>query len=421
MSAIVSHDLPVGHLENCQVCGSTDLELIIDLGHHAPCDSLLAASQLNEAERVYPLRFLYCHTCTLAQIDYVVAPDELFFADYPYRSGITTTLKSYLQSTALPLIEKFGLTQGSFVIDLGSNDGTLLQGFLAQGMQVLGVEPTNIANIAIENGVPTMQAFFVLSTSEDIVKTHGHAQVVTAANMFAHVAKLGELLRGVEHVLDDDGIFLTESHYVMDLLDTVQYDSIYHEHLKYYSLRSIIKLFEHFNFTVVDAERIPNYGGSIRVFAQKGKDRPTRSRLGDLLEAEEEAGLYDVQTYHAFAEKVLQAKLDLQNLVLAAAREGKQVVGVGCPGRASTLVNYSNIDPVLMPYIAEQSTSLKLGMFLPGKHIPVVDEQRMFDESPEYALMLSWHYAEPIMKKLRAKGLKSQFVLPLPHVHIVDI
>lgn len=416
----VKHDLEPGHLTNCQVCGSTGLELVIDLGHQSPCDSLLKRNQLNESESAYPLRFLRCPECGLAQIDYAVPSEVLFFPDYPYRSGITGTLANNLRSTGFKAIDQFGLKPGSFVVDIGSNDGTLLSSFKEKGMRVLGVEPTNIAHIAIGNGIPTKQCFFTEDVVDEIVAEHGRASVVTAANMFAHVAALGSLIRGVDKLLEEDGVFISESHYLLDLLDTVQYDSIYHEHLKYYSLKSLIRLFSYYGFTVIDVDRIPNYGGSIRVYACKGQARSVAKAVGDLLEEERRFGLEREAPFRLFASKVRQARLHLQELVVGAAARGETVVGIGCPGRASTLLNYSGIDPELMPYIAEQSTSLKLGMFLPGKHIPIVDEERLFREQPDYAVMLSWHYWEPIVAKLRAKGLKSKLVLPLPEVRILE-
>ena len=415
-----THNLAPGHQARCQICSAERLDLVLDLGHHPPCDSLLTLQQLNEAEKVYPLRFMRCLECGLAQIDYVVPPEELFFPEYPYRSGITGTLAGYLQSIATALVADYGLGKDSFVVDLGSNDGTLLQGFKTRGMRVLGVEPTNVAGIAIGNGIPTVQEFFSLELAQRLQAEHGPAQVVTAANMFAHVARLGDLIRGVEELLVDGGIFLSESHYLLDLLERTQYDSIYHEHLKYYSLRSIRTLFSHYDFTVVDAERIPNYGGSIRVYAMKGKGRPVTERLERLVAAEVDAGLDGGEVFEAFAERVRRSKLELQHLLVDINRQGEAVVGIGCPGRASTLLNYCNVDPVLMPYIAEQSSSLKLGLYLPGKHIPVVDEQRMMQQQPEYAVLLSWHYGEPIVDKLRMNGLASKIIVPLPDVRVLE-
>lgn len=417
---MANHDLPLGHMSGCQLCGAGDLELVLDLGHHPPCDSLLRPDQLLEAEKTYPLRFVRCVRCGLAQIDYVVAPEVLFHPNYPYRSGITATLAKHLESTAASVIEKFGLGPGSLVIDIGSNDGTALQAFKVRGMRVLGIEPTNVAKIAIENGIPTAQEFFSETLGRQIRKEQGQAAAVIATNMFAHVQKLGELIRGVKHLLGDEGAFVTESHYLLDLIRTVQYDSIYHEHLKYYSVRPLKALLESYDFTLVDVERIPSYGGSIRAFAMKGARHRVADRVGQLLQEEERAGIYDAHAYAAFRERVVRSKVDLQALLLEIKRQGKRAVGIGCPGRSSTLLNYCSVDPELMPYIAEQANCLKVGLFLPGKHIPIVDEKIMFDEGPEYGVMLSWHYAGPIMATLRRKGFGGKFILPLPEVRVVE-
>lgn len=419
-SACQDHDLKVGHISHCQVCGSNQLDLHLDLGHQPPCDSLLWPQQLNEPERSYPLRFLVCRDCSLAQIDHVVAPEELFFPEYPYRSGITQTLVEKLSQTAISSLGKFPQPAASLVIDIGSNDGTVLSGFKKRGMRVLGVEPTNIAKLANENGIETINEFFSDELAERIVGKYGRASILTATNVFAHIAVLGSIMRGAAHLLQDGGVFVTESHYVVDLLETVQYDAIYHEHLRYYSLKSIIRLFDQYDFTVADVERIGNYGGSIRVFAVKGRGKPISEAVTKLLAYEEEYGVHGSDVYARFAGRVRKARHELARFVLDVNARGERIVGIGCPGRASTLVNYTGLDLHLLPYIAEQSTSLKLGLYLPGKHIPIVDEKLMFEEQPEYAVMLSWHYAEPIIKSLRKRGLRSKIVLPLPEVRVVE-
>lgn len=413
------HDISSGPIDACQICGSHRLEMVIDLGHQAPCDSLLLPAQLREPETTYPLRLVRCLDCGLAQIDYAVPPEVLFHREYPYRSGITAVLRNNLRATAFSVVDRFGIPPGSLAVDLGSNDGTLLSGFKDRGMRVLGVEPTNVAHLAIEAGIDTHQAFFSEDVAREIVERHGTASVVTAANMFAHVAQLGSLIRGVQHMLKPDGVFVTESHYLPDLLRTVQYDSIYHEHLKYYSLKSIQKLFDYYDFSVVDVERIENYGGSIRVFAIRGKGREAAKSVADLLASEEQDRLEDPSTYETFARRVRKARTDLQEMVWAQAAQGNPVPGIGCPGRSSTLVNYCGLDREVMPYIAEQSTSLKLGLHLPGRHIPIQDEARLIEEQPHHAVILSWHYWRPIVRNMRAKGLKSKIIVPLPDVTVV--
>jgi 2-polyprenyl-3-methyl-5-hydroxy-6-metoxy-1,4-benzoquinol methylase len=420
LTAIPQHDLPLGRLHECQVCNSHRLEPIIDLGHQPPCDSLLTPAARDEMEHTYPLRMLRCLDCGLSQIDFVVEPHVLFHPDYPYRSGITPTLARNLMATGETVVDRFGLQPGQLAIDIGSNDGTLLKGFKGRGLRVLGIEATNIAKIAEADGIPSVQAFFSEATAKRVLAEHGPAAAITATNMFAHVPNLGDLMRGVDLLLPPGGVFVTESHYLPDLLATVQYDSIYHEHLKYYSLGPLERLFAYYGFTVVDAERIPNYGGSIRVYAVKGRDLPVAARLAELKAAERAARIDEAQTYVDFARRTLSAKRDLQALLLDLRRKGTPAPGIGCPGRSSTLLNYSNIDPDLMPYIAEQSTSLKLGLFLPGQHIPIEDEKRLFDEQPPYAVILSWHYAKPIVAKLRERGLKSKIIVPLPELTVIE-
>jgi len=418
MPKALKHDFPIGHLDYCQICGNKDLSLIIDLGHQAPCDSLVTSSQLNQPETTYPLKLYHCNQCGLVQINHVVDPKILFHPDYPYISGITQTLAINLLGIADRVINLLKLKKNSLVIDIGSNDGTLLQGFKQKGMRVLGIEATLIAKKAEENGIPTIQAFFNENLAKEISKKYGKAAVITATNMFAHIPNLGDFLRGVRTLLVDDGFFLSESHYLLDIIKTNQYDSIYHEHLRFYSLKSLIRLMKYYNFSIVDVERIPNYGGSIRVFSLKGNHKVSEN-VNAILTLEEKENLNNIQTYIKFRKKIFQSKIDLLNLLVKLNKEGKQVIGIGCPGRSSTLLNYCNIDSSLIAYISEQASSLKLGLFLPGKHIPIVDEKKMFEEQPEYALLLSWHYSKPIIEKLRMKGLKSKIILPLPEVKIL--
>jgi hypothetical protein len=411
-------DLEIGPIHRCQICASTNLQFVLDMGFSAPCDSLLTREQLSQPETTFPLRMHRCRACGLVQIDHVVDPRHLFHREYPYRSGITETLRKNLHATAVRVVEKCGVPKGSLAVDIGSNDGTVLQGFRNVGLKVLGVEPTNIANIAIANGIPTHQDFFHLGVVRKILTEHGQAAVVTAANVFAHVNRLSELLNGVRELLSDDGVFVTESHYMVDILDTLQYDSIYHEHLRFYLLKPLQRLLDDHGFTLEHAERISNYGGSIRVYARKGRKKASSPELAELIAHEEKMGCYQDALYDQFARRTEESRRKLRSLIVRLNDEGKRVIGIGCPGRAITLLTYCGLGPDLLPYIAEQSTSLKLGLFTPGTHIPVVDEERMFREQPEYGLMLSWHYAAPIIRGLRQRGLRSNIIVPLPDLTI---
>jgi len=306
------------------------------------------------------------------------------------------------------------LDRGSLVLDIGSNDGTILHGFKTRGMRVLGVEPTGIADLANANGIPTVRAFFGEEVAENIRKEHGTASLITAANVFAHVANLGPCIRGIYNLLADDGTFVSESHYLLDLVDTLQYDTIYHEHLRYYSLKPLTDMLRRYGFSVVDVERIPNHGGSIRVYAQKDRGQRPSEKVTSLLEREDAYKLYDSALYKRFSGRVRQSKWKLVQLLCGLKQKGLRICGVGSPGRASTLMNYCGVGPDILDYIGEQPTSLKIGLYTPGTHVPVVDEQRLLDEQPDYALVLAWHLGDTIPKKLRQKGLKSKFIVPLP-------
>lgn len=413
------HNIKNGHIGFCQICNSTKLHTVLDLGHQPLCDSLLTKEMLNHPEKNYPLRMILCEKCTGVQIDYCVPGEEVYHPDYPYRSGITKELATYQENMALSLVKKFDLKPSDLVIDVGSNDGTLLKGFKKGGVKTLGIEPTNIARIANKSGVKTIQAFFDIKTSQRIKKEYGKASLIITTNTFAHMQTLGEFIVGAYNLLKNDGVFANETHYLLDVIKGGQFDTVYHEHLRTYSLKSLIRLFDQYDFTVTDVERGDRYGGNIRVLATKGKGKKISPEVKKLLKLEEKFGLGKKETFSRFANRVKKARLQFMEFIIKTKKAGKSIVGNSCPGRSSTLLNYYGVDTEYMPYIAEQPTSLKLNMFLPGKHIPVVNNQRLIDEQPDFVVLLAWHYAKPIMEQLKARGLKSDFVIPLPDFKIV--
>ena len=414
------HHIKNGHIDKCQVCNSSNLKLILDLGHQPLCDSLLTEEMLNQPETTYPLRMFWCEACSLVQLDYCVDGSIVYHADYPYRTGITKELVEYLNGMSSSIISKYNLKHDDLVVDLGSNDGTLLMGFKEHGIKVLGVEPTNISKIANQNGIETVQKFFTVDVANEIKNKYGEASLILATNMFAHMATIGEVVSGIEILLKHDGVFVFENHYLLDVIQNVQFDTIYHEHLRTYSLKSLVKLFSYYNFTITDVERGSRYGGNIRVHVTKGKNRPVSENVTTLLNLEENFGLYKLETYRKFADRVKKAKKDFMNFISKIKEDGKTIVANSCPGRSVTLLNYYGVDTDLIPYIAEQPTSLKLGMFLPGKHIPVVNNEILIKEQPDYVILLAWHYARSIIEQLKARGLKSNFVIPLPDLKIVE-
>lgn len=413
------HFVKTGHLSRCQICDAPGLHLILDLGHQPLCDTLLTKDMLNEPEVTYPLRMMWCEECTCVQLDYCVDGTVVFHPDYPYRSGISKPLADYQRNICLSLIEKYKLTSEDLAIDIGSNDGTLLSGFKGEGIRILGVEPTNIAKFANAHGIETIQSVFDIKTSGKIERKYGRAAVMTSTNVFAHMQTIGEFVMGIHHLLEDDGVFISETHYSLDVIQDGQFDTMYHEHLRTYSLLSLLRLFDQYDFTVTDVERGSRYGGNLRVHVTKGKGRPVSPRVAALLTLEKKAGLHRVETYRTFAERAKKARMEFMDFLMDVKKSGKSIVGKSCPGRAATLLNYYGVDRELLPYLAELPTSLKLGMYLPGKHIPVVHERILLKEQPDFIVLLAWHYADVIMQRLKASGLRSDFVIPLPTLKIV--
>jgi hypothetical protein len=413
------HHVKTGHQPRCQVCNSDKIRLVLDLGHQPLCNTLVTREMLNEPETAYPLRMCWCPDCTVVQVDYCVDGSLVFHPDYPYRTGITKELLEHQVSLSRSLIAQYGLRSNDLVVDIGSNDGTLLSGFKGGGVRVLGVEPTNIAKIAIQSGIDTVQEFFTVEAANAIRKKCGPASMITSTNMFAHMATIGEVVSGAEALLKDGGVFVVETHYLLEMIQGGQFDDIYLEHLRTYSLKSLVKLFSYYNFTVTDAQRSSSFGGNLCVHAAKGRNRPAGPNVARLLALEEEAGLDKYETFEKFARRVKKAKRDFVGFLFKAAEEGKSVAANSCPGRCVTLLNYFGVDPDWIPYIAEQPTSLKLGKYVPGKHIIIVNNEILVREQPDYVILLSWHYAGPIRKQLEARGLKSDFIIPLPDFQIV--
>lgn len=406
-------------VKKCQICSNPKLNFFLSLGHHAPVHAHLTAEKLNEPEVSFPLNLCYCSRCGLTQLSYIVEPNIIFHPDYPYQSSLTTMLIRDFRELANNLIKQYNLKKSDMIIDVGSNDGTLLQGFKEKGLSVLGVEPTNIAKIANKKGIRTIQDFFNKKTAKEIVKKFGQARIITATNAFAHIDNVFDVLAGINLVLADNGVFVSESQYLMDTVEKIQFDCIYHEHLRYYSLKPLIKLLSLAGFSLIDAERIPVAGGSIRVYAVKGK-KSASERVKKLLADEKKLGLYDLAALKDFAKKVNQAKIKLVSLLADCKKKGNRIVGIGAPGRSNTLLNFIRVDNTFLDYACEKKGSPKIGLFTPGTHIPIVDEEQLITDQPEFGLLLSWHIGEELIKKLRDRGYRGKFIIPLPEPKIIN-
>jgi SAM-dependent methyltransferase len=418
----IEHNVPNGKLARCQITGAEDLFLAIDLGHQPPCDAHLTPEMLDMPEKTYPLRLMISPSSGSAQLDYMVDGSEIYYPDYPYRSGISKPLADYQRVFADDVVKRFALAEGSLVVDIGSNDGTLLTGFVRNGMKVLGVEPTNIAKIAREeNGIETIQEFFDEDVAKKIVKQHGKAKIIITTNVFAHMTTLGDVMRGIAALIDEnDGVFILENQYLLDVLEKNQFEGIYHEHIRTYSLKALTKLFPYYGMEVFDVQRATRYGGNIRAYAAMKGTREVSPNVVALLREEEEKGLFDPKTWEAFRGRVEKNRLDFMALAYQAKKEGKKFVGASCPGRGTVLLKYYGLNKDLMPYIAEITTGLKIGRYMTGTHIPVVSNEILWEDNPEYVVILAWHYADYIIEDFKKRGLKAKFVVPLPEFRIVE-
>ncbi len=409
----------IGHVSECQICRSKNLKSILSLGHQPVPQEYLTKERLHEAEATYPLNLMYCGGCGLVQIDYIVPPEIVFPPDYPYRTGLTNMLIKNFQALSDTLNEKGYIKEKGLIVDIGSNDGTLLHPFKEKGMRVVGVEPTNAADVANKNGIPTFKTFFNKESVAKVLKKYGPADVITATNVFAHINDTASLVKNVKQLLSKDGVFVSESQYLVDIIEKVEFDTIYHEHLRFYTLRPLKKMFDDAGLSIVDAERISAAGGSIRVYTKKGKHLMSK-RAKDLMIAEEKMGLYNFKSYQKFADKVMKAKYDLVALLLNIKKDGGRIAGLTSSCRSNTLLGFMKIGNDILDYTGEKSGSPKIGMFTPGTHIPVVDEAKIIKDQPEYLLVLSWHIGDELVRIMKKVGYKGKFIIPLPTPRIID-
>jgi nucleoside-diphosphate-sugar epimerase len=418
------HDLQDGFQSECQICGNKELELVIDLGSQPLGDKLESINSKKEDEIAiasYPLAQVYCNNCSLNQLNYICPSHILFGDDYSYKTGVTNELVEYQAGMAKELVNELNLTQKDLVCDLGSNDGTLLKGFLKQNVKVIGVEPTDIADLANDDGINTLRMPFGEYAANGVVSKVGKVSLATATNVFAHVQKLGDFIRGLDILLKDDGWFCFENHYLFEIIDKLQYDTIYHEHLRSLSVSAVVNLFSQYKFTVMKVEKTTRYGGNMRVMVQKGKHERVNNSVEEFIKLEREMGLFTYAKYQQFRDGVIATKIDLLNFLLKIKKENKKIAGYSLPARAITLINYVGIDNDLLPYVVEQRSSLKLNRFIPGTKIPVISNECLEENKPDYLLVFAWHLKDEIIYHLRERGIKGICIFPLPEVNLVEL
>lgn len=382
---------------------------------------MLPVGSVLTEQPAYPLEILRCGKCGLVQIGLEVDAEVLFPETYPYLSGSTRILRSNFADLRLESESILGLSKTGLVVDIGSNDGTLLANFHEAGYPVLGIEPSQAADVANRLGINTLKCYFSRDLARTVNAKYGKAQLITAANVFAHIGDVHSVVDGILELLDEQGVFVSESHYLLDLIDTIQYDTIYHEHLRYYSLSSLQYLFAQHGLEVFHVKRIPTHGGSIRVYSARIGQRPVLPSVSLQLSEEVSRGLSDGTALADFRHRVISSKVNLYELLASLKRQGSRIYGIGAPSRASTLINYTGIDDGILDAVMEVSTSHKLDKYIPGTRIPVLDESSLFIDQPDYALLLSWHIAEELAINLRKCGYKGKFITPLPEPKILSL
>ena len=403
----------------CEICSSAKLYEVLDLGHQPPSDAFLSEEKLNESETFYPLKVFFCEDCKLVQLSYSVNPEILFTDQYVYTSTSNKPLLVHMKSLVEKVVNEFNITEEDLVIDIASNDGALLQEFAKYNIRIIGVDPSSVADIATKNGILTIKDFFNENVAKLILKSQGKAKLITGLSLIPHAKELVSIINGIKLLLDDKGVFLAESHYLFDMIEKLQYDAIYHEHLRYYSVTALVNLFNRFDMDVFHAERIPTHGGSIRILVCKKGTYPVSSSVKSLLEEEKKSNLNSRENFDNFRKRVNNNRKKLNTILHDVKSKGNRMVGIGAPAKGTTLLNFCKIDSSELDYLAETS-ELKIGKYSPGMHIKILPESKLFEDKPEYVLLLPWNIKDDIIPKLRKKGYTGKIIIPNPEPEVVD-
>jgi SAM-dependent methyltransferase len=398
-------------IESCQACGHAPLENVLSLGYMPPVNQMVPIGAAPRQQPWFPTNLLYCGQCELVQLGLAVDPAIIFPPEYPYTSGTTKLLRDNFVELYSEASVMLKLAPRDLVVDIGSNDGSLLAPFVLGGHRVLGIEPTDVVKFAGTRGIPSLQRYFTPEVAAEVRREHGPARLVTAANCFAHIEDVHAIIEGILHLLAPDGVFISESHYVIGLMERLQYDTVYHEHLRYYSLGSLAHLLRMHGLEVFHARPIPTHGGSIRVYAARAGVRPTRPAA--MLAAEPRGDAMRARLA-AFRKEVMLSKLRLLAMLRELKESGARIAGISAPSRASTLVNYVGLDEAIIDYVCEIPGSLKIGKSMPGTSIPVVDEDRLFEDQPDCAIIFAWHIADDLAPHLRRRRYRGKLIAPLP-------
>jgi len=407
---------------NCRFCQTTLEHEFLDLINSPASNSFLTGEQLNEPETFFPLRVFVCHTCFLVQIDEYKKSDSIFDSEYVYFSSYSRSWLAHAKEYVDMVTKRFSLSGNSTVIEIASNDGYLLQNFLSLKIPVLGIEPTkNTAAVAVAKGIETITEFFGSALAKTLRKKKIGADLFLGNNVLAHVPDIVDLVKGMKIILKPGGVVTMEFPHLMQLIRNTQFDTIYHEHFSYLSFYSVKKIFESQGLQLFDVEEIPTHGGSLRIYAKHaGNELLTiTASVDELLKKEIAEGITDIRYYQHFRERVLKAKIDFIQFLVESKKQGRSVAGYGAAAKGNTLLNYCGIKNDLIIFVVDANPA-KQDKFLPGSHIPVVNEERLKSERPDFVIIFPWNIKEEIIAQLGyIREWGGKFVVPIPELEII--
>lgn len=404
----------------CRHCRSELTLPLVDLGSAPPSNAYLTSQTLRAPEKYFPLRVLVCTQCWLAQTEDYTQADELFSADYAYFSSTSTGWLAHAARYAEQITRQLGLTKDSLVVEVASNDGYLLKNFVAAGIPCLGIEPTaGTAAAAEQLGIPVMREFFGEQLGKQLAAEGKQADLIAGNNVYAHVPDINDFTRGLKAALKTHGTITLEFPHLLQLLEHIQFDTIYHEHFSYLSLYTTARIFQTAGLRVYDIEKLPTHGGSLRIYGCHAQDgRETAKAVGAMLEEEKQRGLQTAKTYQAFQAKADQIKNDLLVFLIEQKRAGKKLAAYGAAAKGNTLLNYAGVKPDLLPFVCDAATA-KQAKFMPGSHIPILAPEILSRERPDYLLILPWNIAAEVKQQnARLAALGTKFVTAVPKLEI---
>lgn len=416
----MTNDPTTGRQPHCRFCQAPLRHTFVDLGMSPLCESFLSSDQLNQMEAFYPLHVYVCDACLLVQLEAYVSAASIF-SDYAYFSSYSDSWVEHARTYTEQMIHRFGLGSSSAVVELASNDGYLLQHFVAQGIPSLGIEPAaNVAEVAVGKGVPTLVKFFGERTARELASEGRRADLLVGNNVLAQVPDLNDFVKGMKILLKPEGVISLEFPHLMRLMVENQFDTIYHEHFSYFSFTTTTKILAAHDLAAFDVEELPTHGGSLRVYARHVEDasKPVGTRVGEMLRREADARLESLASYESFSQQVMETKRQLLDFLIHAKRDKKKIVGYGAPGKGNTLLNYCGIRTDFLDYTVDRNPH-KQGKFLPGTHIPIFSPDMILETRPDYVLILPWNLKQEIMEQMAyIRDWGGRFVVPIPAVQV---